>query len=90
MKQLVPDTQKALFIESPKGAWIIGPQTVHVPGPGEILIRVEAVGLNVVDWKMHDYDIMIEKYPAVLGSEGAGVVVALGEGVDAFKIGDRV
>ena len=63
------------------------------PGPGEVAIRQTAVGVNFIDvyfrtglyaWPLgHENGI-------VLGSEGAGVVEALGEGVTEFKIGQRV
>lgn len=87
----LPKTQKALFIESAKGAWIVGPHPVHIPAAGEVLVRVEAAGLNPVDWKVHDYDFMVDKYPAIIGSDGSGVIVALGESTDSkFKVGDRV
>ncbi len=58
------------------------------PGPGEILIRHEAIGLNFVDTYMRSglYPLTL---PAVLGSEGAGVIEAVGEGVSRFKPGDR-
>jgi NADPH2:quinone reductase len=58
------------------------------PGPGEILIRHQAIGLNFIDTYQRSglYPI---KLPAVLGSEGAGVVEAVGEGVTRFKVGDR-
>ncbi len=58
------------------------------PGPGEVLIRHEAIGLNFVDTYMRSglYPMTL---PAVLGSEGAGVVEAIGEGVSRFKAGDR-
>ena len=86
----LPKTQKALFIESPKGAWIVGPHPVHTPAAGEVLVRVEAAGLNPVDWKIQAYSIDFLQYPTVLGSDGAGTVEALGEGVGNLKIGDRV
>ena len=59
------------------------------PGPGQVLIRNEAIGLNFVDTYMRSglYPIPL---PAVLGSEGAGVVEAVGPGVNRLKPGDRV
>ena len=59
------------------------------PGPGQVLIRNEAIGLNFVDTYMRSglYPIPL---PAVLGSEGAGVVEAVGSGVTRLKPGDRV
>jgi NADPH:quinone reductase len=58
------------------------------PGPGQIRIRHEAVGLNFID-TYHRSGLYPIKLPAVLGQEGAGVVDAVGEGVARFKVGDR-
>jgi len=73
-----------------------GPEVLEVvdlpeptPGPGEILIRQEAVGLNFID-TYHRGGLYPMKLPAVLGTEGAGVVEATGEGVTRFSPGDRV
>jgi NADPH2:quinone reductase len=59
------------------------------PGPGEALIRQTAVGLNFVDVYQRTglYPMTL---PAVMGSEGAGVVEAVGAGVNTLKPGDRV
>lgn len=72
-----------------------GPEVLEVvdipapsPGPGEILIRQEAVGLNFID-TYHRSGLYPMKLPAVLGTEGAGVVEAVGEGVTRFSRGDR-
>jgi NADPH2:quinone reductase len=61
------------------------------PGPGEVLIRQEAVGLNFIDvyFRTGLYPAP-NGLPLVPGNEGAGVVEALGEGVTTMKIGDRV
>ncbi|HEY2661739.1 MAG TPA: quinone oxidoreductase [Caulobacteraceae bacterium] len=59
------------------------------PGPGQILVRHRAVGLNFIDTYQRSglYPI---KFPAVLGQEGAGIIEAVGQGVTRFKEGDRV
>jgi NADPH2:quinone reductase len=59
-----------------------------VPGPGQILIRHKAVGLNFIDIYQRT-GLYPVTYPAVLGSEAAGIVEAVGEGVTRFKAGDR-
>src|ERR1043166_246508 len=61
------------------------------PGPGEIQVRIEARGVQYVDVLMlaGKYQLRPEP-PFIPGNEGAGEVVALGEGVTQFKIGDRV
>jgi NADPH2:quinone reductase len=62
---------------------------VPTPGPGQILVRHQAVGLNFID-TYHRSGLYPMKMPAVLGLEAAGIVEALGEGVTRFKAGDRV
>jgi len=62
---------------------------VPAPGPGQILVRHEAIGLNFIDTYQRS-GLYPMRYPAVLGQEGAGVVERLGEGVSRFKAGDRV
>ncbi|HRD29381.1 MAG TPA: quinone oxidoreductase [Caulobacter sp.] len=58
------------------------------PGPGEILIRQEAVGLNYIDTYQRT-GLYPVPFPTVLGLEGAGTVEAVGEGVTRFAVGDR-
>ncbi|THH30651.1 hypothetical protein EUX98_g3514 [Antrodiella citrinella] len=87
---IVPTTQLALFIQTPKGAWVVKEHVVPTPESGEVLTRVEAAGLNPVDWKVHDYDFGVSGYPAVVGTDIAGVVVAIGAGVQNVQVGDRV
>src|SRR5437870_1978879 len=62
---------------------------VGAPGPGQIRVKQHACGINFIDVYFR-----IGMYPAplpfVIGNEGAGEVVAVGEGVKDFKVGDRV
>ena len=61
------------------------------PGPGQVLVRTEASALNQLDlWVGRGLPGLDTKFPTVTGSDGAGVVHALGEGVDAAWIGRRV
>lgn len=59
------------------------------PGPGQARVRHEAIGLNFIDAYQRSglYPMAL---PTVLGGEAAGVVEAVGEGVDAVRVGDRV
>jgi NADPH2:quinone reductase len=59
------------------------------PGAGEVLVRNEAVGLNFID-TYHRSGLYKLPLPSGLGSEAAGVVEAVGEGVTGFREGDRV
>lgn len=58
------------------------------PGPGEILIRHEAIGVNFIDTYVRS-GLYPAALPSGLGQEGAGVVTAVGPEVVRFKVGDR-
>src|SRR5205823_4420433 len=62
------------------------------PGLGEVLVRMRAAAANPFDWYMADGLLMMFPItlPVVMGRDGAGEVVALGEGVTGFKVGDAV
>ncbi|HEX5341297.1 MAG TPA: quinone oxidoreductase, partial [Duganella sp.] len=59
------------------------------PGPGEVRMRHEAIGLNYID-VYHRTGLYPQPLPGALGVEGAGVVEEVGEGVTDLKVGDRV
>jgi NADPH:quinone reductase len=59
------------------------------PGPGEVRVLVEAVGVNFID-VYHRTGVYSGDLPRTLGQEAAGVVDAVGEGVAEFTPGDRV
>ncbi|MBS3755265.1 MAG: quinone oxidoreductase [Desulfobacterales bacterium] len=60
------------------------------PGPGEVRLRHEAVGLNFIDVYHRNGLYPLPALPAVIGMEGAGVVESVGPDVSEFKPGDRV
>ncbi|MDR3568821.1 MAG: quinone oxidoreductase [Syntrophobacteraceae bacterium] len=59
-------------------------------GPGEALVRHEAIGVNFIDIYHRIGLYPLPGLPAVLGMEGAGKVEAVGEGVEGVRVGDRV
>lgn len=59
------------------------------PGPGEVLLRHEAVGLNYIDTYFRT-GLYPAALPSGLGMEAAGVIEAMGDGVSGFAAGDRV
>ncbi|OJT14985.1 Zinc-binding alcohol dehydrogenase domain-containing protein cipB [Trametes pubescens] len=85
-----PTQQNALLLLAKQGDFAVQTRPVPSPGPGELLVRNEASGLNPVDWKIQAYGLFIKDYPAVLGTDAAGVIVAVGEGVPTWKVGDKV
>lgn len=84
---------RSIEITAPGGPEVLQPRQVDVPvaGPGEILIRVHAAGVNRPDalQRAGKYPLKpgMSPYP---GLEVAGEVVALGDGVSTFNLGDKV
>ncbi|QJW90906.1 alcohol dehydrogenase catalytic domain-containing protein [Spirosoma taeanense] len=72
------------------GAIAIRQQTIPEPGPGEVRIRMKAVGIcgsDVSIFQGHRPDLL---FPLVIGHEGLGYVDKTGEGVSQLQVGDRV
>lgn len=74
-----------------------GPDVLHYeqveigePGPGEARVRHEAVGLNFIDVYFRTGLYKAAKMPFTPGNEGAGIVVAVGAGVENVRVGERV
>ncbi|KAF9232956.1 chaperonin 10-like protein [Melanogaster broomeanus] len=86
----MPGQHLALILPSRQAPFALTTRETNEPGPGEILIRVKATALNPGDAKVQKRGIYVSKYPAVLGSDGAGVVESVGEGVTRFDPGDDV
>lgn len=63
------------------------------PGPGELLVRVRAAGVNPLDFKIRDGAVKVLlpfSFPLILGTDLAGDVEAIGPGVTKFKPGDAI
>ncbi|KAJ3189655.1 hypothetical protein HK101_008808 [Irineochytrium annulatum] len=88
----IPTTQKAL-VANAKGdlsKQVVQDWPVPKIGDNEVLVRVEAAGLNPVDFKIVKYGVFIDSYPTILGSDAAGRVVSVGSKVTKTKVGARV
>lgn len=83
-------TSRAVRIHAHGGPEQLVVDTVEVgePGPGEVRIRHEAVGLNFIDVYQRT-GLYQNPLPLTLGMEGAGVIEAVGPGVMHLKAGDR-
>jgi NADPH:quinone reductase-like Zn-dependent oxidoreductase len=88
-----PSTMKAVRIHDFGDASVLKYEDAPKPIPqtGEVLIRVQAAGVNPVDWKIRDGMMRGRlKLPAILGYDVSGVIEGFGEGLTAFKQGDEV
>jgi NADPH:quinone reductase-like Zn-dependent oxidoreductase len=83
-------TQKALFLTKASGDFVVSNAPIYKPGKDEVLVKVHAAALNPADWKLVTRVSFLSNFPSVLGTDVAGEVVELGEGVSSFAIGDRV
>lgn len=83
---------KAIVVPGPGGgleAVTLADVPVPEPGPGELRLKVEAVSINPVDWKLAVDHKPEWRYPHVLGLDAAGIVDAVGPGVEGWSAGDR-
>ncbi len=80
---------KAAVVPEVHGQWTVQEVPTPEPGPGEVLIRIQASGLCYTDVHITEGRIPT-RFPRTLGHEPVGDVVAVGPGVTKRKVGDRV
>ena len=82
---------KAIRVHRTGGPEVLRLEDVPIPepGPGQLLVRVEAAGVNFTDI-YHRTGLYKVKFPFTPGREGAGVVERVGQGVTTARPGDRV
>lgn len=80
---------RAVVIETPE-KFAVQNVPDPTPGPGEVVVRVDAVGICGTDVHIADGEFPPTPYPIVPGHEFAGSVVALGTDIDGVRIGDTV
>ncbi|MEG4962306.1 MULTISPECIES: zinc-dependent alcohol dehydrogenase family protein [unclassified Microcoleus] len=85
---------KAIVFETPGSPSVLKLQDIPAPTiqtENEVLVRLRAAGINPIDTKLRARGTFYpEKTPHVLGCDGAGVVEAVGAGVQSFQVGDEV
>lgn len=82
----------AIRIHAQGGSEVLKYESIDAPEPGEgeIAIRHSAIGLNYIDVYQRSGVYPITDFPAIIGLEGAGTVIAVGNGVATLREGDRV
>ncbi|GAA6019036.1 hypothetical protein JCM10207_006295 [Rhodosporidiobolus poonsookiae] len=80
----------AAWIKAPHAQLEVDEAPWYEPKEGEVLVKVHAVSIQPVDWKIQAYDFFVKEYPFILGTDSAGTVEAIGAGVTHVKKGDRV
>jgi NADPH:quinone reductase len=82
---------KAMHIKQYGGAQVIQPADLAVPVPqaGDVLVRVKRAGVNYIDIYQRT-GLYKQPLPFIPGNEAAGIVEAVGDGVQIFAVGDRV
>ncbi|GAA5849016.1 hypothetical protein JCM3766R1_005427 [Sporobolomyces carnicolor] len=87
----LPTTQSCLLVHGPRQKYQLSSIPVpEIHSDDEVLVRIEAIGLNPVDWKGPAYNFALPVLPALNGRDLAGTIVYVGPRVDRFKVGDRV
>jgi NADPH2:quinone reductase len=83
---------KAIAIDQNGGPEVLHLADLPTPSPkaGEVLVKLEASGVNYIDVYFRTGLYKAPQFPLVLGQEGAGTVQSVGEGVATVKPGDRV
>jgi len=86
---------KAITYEEFGGANVLEASDLPIPepGPGEVLVKIHAAGVNPIDWKIRNgqFECVFEHaFPITPGWDMAGVIEALGEGAKNFTTGDKV
>lgn len=81
----------AIVANEPGGPEVLEYASVEppVPGPGQLLIKVAAAGVNFIETYQRSGTYKVD-YPFTPGAEAAGTIEAIGEGVEDFAVGDRI
>lgn len=87
------NTMQTIAVDEFGGRARLEEAPVPEPAEAEVLVRVRAAGVNQFDWNVADgilKDQMEHTFPLILGFDAAGTVERIGDGVEAFGVGDEV
>ncbi len=94
MQASIPEQMRAAAFDRYGGPEVLHTETLPVPEPRsrQVLIRLDSAGVGVWDPYVRSGELELgpTQFPRVIGNDGAGEVVAVGEAVRRFHVGDRV
>jgi NADPH:quinone reductase-like Zn-dependent oxidoreductase len=94
MQASIPSTMKAAAIDRYGGPEVLHTATLPIPQPrsNQVLIRLDSAGIGAWDPEVRSGEAKFgpEHFPLVIGNDGAGEVVAVGDAARHFHVGDRV
>ena len=94
MRGSIPAQMKAAAFERYGGPEVLHTETLPVPQPrpDQVLVRLDAAGIGVWDPYMRsgEFESGLTGFPRIIGNDGAGEVVAVGDRAQRFHVGDRV
>ena len=89
----VSAVNEALWLLDVRGSFEVRTSAHPTPGAGQVVVRVRAVAVNPVDAITGQFRRLVTpwiRYPTVIGTDVAGEITAVGDGVTRFQAGDRV
>lgn len=63
-----PATHSAAVLHAIGSGLVVEERLTPSPGPGEVLVRNHAIGLNPIDWKRQAFGIFVSSFPVILGA----------------------
>ncbi len=94
MQASIPAQMRAAALDRFGGPEVLHTETLPVPQPGrnQVLVRLDSAGIGVWDPYVRSGEVELgpSGFPRVIGNDGAGEVVAVGDGVERLRVGDRV
>ncbi len=86
----IPPQMQAMVLEAPGRPLVLKELPVPAPGPGQVLVKVNACGVCRTDLHILDGELAHPKLPLIIGHEIVGTVIAVGSQVEKFNLGERV
>ncbi|KAH7361527.1 chaperonin 10-like protein [Plectosphaerella cucumerina] len=84
-------TQSGITVAEPNAPFtVVSDIPRPTPGPGQALVKTLAVGINPMEYMQQQTGLLVQEWPAILGSDCAGVVVEIGPGCTRLQPGTRI